>query len=172
MNETLKEKLVNDVSIEVISKSIIKEAKEIGFQRGDYIKLANLLLDSALNVDPQSPEFKDISQLYEINKKNKLPLVGDHIKVREFDKKKDVKHLKNWLDDEVGRYFILTRATSRVYDLERLVEKNTHILGIITLLDDTPIGLLAYLDHDAEQNKAELRKLIGDLHHRGKGYGK
>jgi RimJ/RimL family protein N-acetyltransferase len=169
----LKEKLVNEVSIEVISKSIIKEAKEIGFKRGDYIKLANSILDSALDSSSNgSAHSNGNSYPYDAGGKTKFPLKGENILIREFDKKSDVPKLKEWLDDEIGRYFILTRATSRVYDIERLVEDDRQVLGIITLNDKTPIGLLAFIDYDKEQKKAELRKLIGEPAHRSKGYGK
>ena len=40
------------------------------------------------------------------------------------------------------------------------------------LPDGTPIGCVAFLDYDADQRKAELRKLVGDPAQRGKGYGK
>lgn len=169
----LKEKLVNEVSIEVISKSIIKEANEIGFKRNDYIKLANLILDSALEANPDgNGNMNGNIYPYDPGRKTKFPLKGEHLSIREFDKKTDADKLKEWLDDEIGRYFILTRATSRVYDVERLVEDDRHVLGIITLKDKTPIGLLAFLDYDREQKKAELRKLIGEPAHRSKGYGK
>lgn len=171
MNEkVLKAKLVNDISIEVISKSIIKEANEIGFQRGDYIKLANLFLDSALNIEVNNNSSKETG--YNIKAKVKLPLTSTNLKIREFIKKDDSEKLKQWMEDEIGRYFILTRATSRVYNVDRLIEDDRHVLGIITLKDDTPIGLLAFLDYDKDQNKAELRKLIGEPAHRSKGYGK
>lgn len=172
MNEkVLKAKLVNEISIEVISKSIIKETNEIGFNRSDYIKLANLFLDSALtsNANDTSSESK---LDYDPNSKVKLPLHGERIMIREFNKKKDSDKLKEWFEDEVGRYFILTRATSRIYDVERLIEDDRQVLGIITSTDKTPIGLLAFLDYDKEQKKAELRKLIGDPAYRAKGLGK
>lgn len=172
-DKILKEKLVSEVSIEVIAKSIIKEAKEIGFQRNDYIKLANLILDSAINSDQNGKD--DASKgksTYETGVKAKLPLSGEHISIREFDKEKDITLLEEWLKDETGRYFILTRATSRIYDVKRLVEDERQVLGITTLKDGTPIGLLAFLDYDKEQTKAELRKLIGDPNYRGRGYGK
>src|SRR5690606_5360735 len=121
MNEkVLKAKLVNDISIEVISKSIIKEANEIGFQRGDYIKLANLFLDSALNIQVTNNTSKETR--YNLKAKVKLPLASENLKIREFIKKEDSTKLKQWMEDEIGRYFILTRATSRVYNVDRLIE--------------------------------------------------
>ena len=39
----------------------------------------------------------------------------------------------------------------------------------MTLLDDRPIGVMAFLDHNVTQNRAELRKLIGDPESRGRG---
>jgi len=46
------------------------------------------------------------------------------------------------------------------------------IFGIVCTPDGTPFGIVGYLNHDREQRKAELRKLIGDPAMRGKGYGK
>lgn len=169
----LKEKLVNELSIEVIAKSIIKEAKEIGFQKGDYLKLANLLLDSAIKIDTgvqngNNGNFVKYSSGVKVN----LPLEGENIIVREFDKKSDADNLKQWMNDEIGRYFILTRANTRAYNVDRLIEDENHILGIIALPDNTPVGLMAFLDYDKEQKKGELRKLIGEPAYRGKGFGK
>ncbi len=169
----LKEKLVNELSIEVIAKSIIKEAKEIGFQKGDYLKLANLLLDSAIKIDTGSQNGESINDIkYDPKSKTELPLKGENILVREFNKNKDADNLKGWLEDEIGRYFILTRATSRTYKVDRLIDDENHILGVITLKDNTPIGIMAFLDHDKDQKKGELRKLIGEPPYRGKGFGK
>lgn len=169
----LKEKLVNELSIEVIAKSIIKEAKEIGFQKGDYLKLANLLLDSAIKIDTGAQNGNNANLVkYSSGVKVNLPLKGENIIVREFDKKSDADNLKRWMKDEIGRYFILTRANTRAYNVDRLIEDENHILGIITLPDDTPVGLMAFLDFDKEHKKGELRKLIGEPAYRGKGFGK
>jgi len=172
-DKVLKEKLVTDVSVEVISKSIIKETNEIGFQRNHYIRLANLILDSAIGGNLNNAgNFSDQKIIYDPRKKVKLPLKGERISIREFDKKKDSDKLKKWFKDEIGRYFILTRATSKIYNVDTLIEDDNHILGIITADDKTPIGLMAFLDYDKSQHKAELRKLIGDPNYRGKGLGK
>lgn len=169
----LKEKLINEISIEVIAKSLIREANVIGFKKEDYIKLANLLLDSAIKIDTGvQPGNNGNPVIYDASKKIKLPVKGNNISIREFNKKKDAGNLKRWLEDEIGKHFILTRATSRTYNVDRLIEDPDHILGIITLHDNTPIGLMAFLDYDKEQKKAELRKLIGEPAYRAKGYGK
>lgn len=169
----LKEKLLNEVSIEVIARSIIKEATEIGFKKGDYLKLANLLLDSAIKIDSGSQTGDNgKAAIYDPNKKTELPLKSENLFVRAFDKKVDSDNLKRWMTDKIGRYFMLTRATPPTYDVDRLIENENHILGIITAQDKTPIGLLAFLDYDKDQDKAELRKLIGEPDYRGKGFGK
>jgi len=169
----LKEKLVNELSIEVIAKSIIKEAKEIGFQKGDYLKLANLLLDSAIKIDTGAQNGNNGNFVkYSSGVKVNLPLQGENIIVREFEKNSDADNLKRWMEDAIGRYFILTRATIRTYNVDRLIEDENHILGIITLKDNTPIGIMAFLDYDKSQKKGELRKLIGEPAYRGKGFGK
>jgi RimJ/RimL family protein N-acetyltransferase len=42
-------------------------------------------------------------------------------------------------------------------------------LGIIAMPDGKPVGAMAYLDHSSTQQRAELRKLIGDPAYRGRG---
>ena len=44
-------------------------------------------------------------------------------------------------------------------------------VGIVALPDGRPVGVVAYLEHDREQGRAELRKLIGEPDLRGQGLG-
>ncbi len=73
------------------------------------------------------------------------------------------------MTDTRGRHFLLSRTTAEPVDL---LATDRNILGVITLGDGRPIGMTAFLDYDPVQKKAELRKLIGEPEHRGKGYGK
>jgi diamine N-acetyltransferase len=40
------------------------------------------------------------------------------------------------------------------------------------MLDKTPIGLLALINIDRKNSKGEMRKMIGEVSERGKGYAK
>ena len=64
----------------------------------------------------------------------------------------------------------MTSAT--LHTIENLISLEKNILGVITLKDGKPIGTVAFLNHDTDNHKAELRKIIGDPEYRGKGYGK
>jgi RimJ/RimL family protein N-acetyltransferase len=163
-------KIMNDVTIEVISKSIFKETNRMGFEQTDYIKLINQLLDLSLNKSFTREEFSEID--YRKFSQKKLPLKGDNIVVREFDVKKDSPLLKSWLSGSQGNDFLLSSPPSRHITDTQLIESEQTILSVIELKDKTPIGLLGFLDCDKNQNKAELRKIIGEAEYREKGFAK
>ncbi len=170
-NKNEKDKILNDISLQVIAKSIFKETNGIGFTKADYIKLVNLILDQTLEFSDNGEDkiHKERPEKIEITD---LPFNTKNLIIREFNSKKDKNNFKDWLQDEAGSHFLLTRTTPRKYGYDELINNPNDILGTITLQDKTPIGLMAFLDYDEEQKKAELRKLIGRAEYRGKGYGK
>jgi len=171
MNEEFQKKEVNNLTMEVISKGIYKETAEFGFSTQDYIKLVNALLE--LTIHNKTNGKNNTDEIVEPKLKElKLPLVGEHVQVRLFDKQKDITTLEKWLSDEKGRMFLLSRLTSKQTDLMQLIEDESNKLGIITSHDSSPIGVLAFLNYDKPHNKAELRKLIGEEGFRGRGYAK
>ena len=168
-----KQKIISNVSIETIARSIFKEADELGFKRENYVALANLILDKAIHnelhyitTDAGFPKYPDDSLPVD------FPLKSDKIIIRKFENQSDREFFESWLDDEIGRYFLKTRVSPREYSTDDLMDKDADLLGMITLPDGKPIGVMAFLDFDAPQKKAELRKLIGDAEYRGRGLGK
>ncbi len=101
-----------------------------------------------------------------------MPIIGDQVIIRLFNKEKDLETVQNWLEDNLGRWFLLSRSYARDNTLKKLIEDERNILGLITLKDSTPIGLMGYLDFDKESGKAEIRKLIGNAEYREKGLAK
>lgn len=172
MSENEKIKLVTGLSIEVIVNSIIKEAAQMGFKKEDYIKLVNTILDKALSDDIEKVNTSSPSLTYLENKLTDFPLTSDRIMIRRINKEDDLPLVSQWLDDDLGRNFLLTRSNLREYTLEDLIDKKEDLLGVICLKDGKPIGLMAFLDIDRQQLKAEMRKLIGHSAYRGKGFGK
>jgi RimJ/RimL family protein N-acetyltransferase len=168
-----KEKIVNEILPEVIAKSIIKEAAEMGFSREHFLRLINILMDRALTgVNSNNHSNGNINLDYLMPKVKEFPLVSEKIKIRRIDKSSDYPLFEKWLNDPEGRLFLLTRTTVRNYTINSLIEENSDILGVITTHDDIPIGIMAYLDVDKTQKKAELRKMIGENSFKGKGLGK
>jgi RimJ/RimL family protein N-acetyltransferase len=164
-------KVMNNLTIETIIKGIVDETSKWDFKTADYITLTNALLDLSLNkpinnIQPLEP--KEKISLEKLN----LPLTGEHIKIIAFNKETDFGYTSKWLDDEVGRWFLLSRSYTRDTSFKELIDDERNIIGLITLHDSTPIGLMGYLDYDKIHNKAEMRKLIGEEVHRGKGYAK
>jgi len=168
---------IPDATIETFARSFFKEASSYGFRQVDYLRFVNLLLDfsmkknGARQVTKEHDDPKSLqNQIF--SEKKHLPLVGERIKIRALDAKRDRKVFERWLEDEHGRYFLLSRSTARITDFDDLLKNGTSIVGIITLMDDTPAGAVAYLDYDRVQAKAELRKMIGEAKFRGRGLAK
>jgi diamine N-acetyltransferase len=168
---------IPDLTIETLSRSFYKESVNYGFTQMDYVRFVNRLLDLSMQDGerpaPTSDETVTTSDSAEAPAAAiALPLSGPRIRVRAFAEPDDATLLEQWISEPDGRYFLLSRTTSREVGLADLLHSDGSVLGMITLPDDRPIGCVAFLDLDREQRKAELRKLVGDPSERGKGYGK
>lgn len=163
-------KIKDDITVNTISKAIVNETAKLGFKRADYISLVNDLLD--VSISNSSAESKAKSESGIINTRLKFPIRGEQIQLRLFDMKKDFEVVQEWLNDNTGRWFLLDRSSYRDKTLLQIFEDEKNIFGIITLPDKSPIGLMAFLDYDQVNRKAEMRKLIGEKIHREKGYAK
>jgi len=165
---------IPNATIEAIARSLFKETLRYGFKQVDYLRFVNVLLDMSMKNGNYASEKIEIKPAEKADLTNNLPLVGEQVKVREFIENKDRLLLEKWIAEKDGRHFLISRITARESDVNSLIKSEQNILGIITLntTDEMPIGVLAFLDHDPVQRKAELRKLIGDPEFRGKGLAK
>ena len=164
-------KILDDIKIETFMKSIVQETSKWDFKNADYIRLVNALLDLSLNKPlPDFSAAKNIERGERI--KINLPLEGNQVKIRLFNKETDYDIVQSWLEDEIGRWFLLSKSYSKATSLNDLIEDERNILGLITLSDLTPIGMMSYLDFDEFHHKAEMRKLIGNEDYREKGFAK
>jgi RimJ/RimL family protein N-acetyltransferase len=163
---------ITDETIEVLARSLYREAVHYGFQQIDYLRFVNQLLD--MSTRPSTQDFSTGSPdvRYAATEAVALPLENESVRVRAFDRHNDTPLLEKWLKDRDGRYFFLSRTTGESEDLARILGSDRNVLGTITLMNGSPIGVLAYLDFDREQRKAELRKLIGEVEFRGRGFAK
>ncbi|MBM4176668.1 MAG: GNAT family N-acetyltransferase [Ignavibacteria bacterium] len=161
---------ITDETIKAIASSFLKQAKKYGFSLNDYLKFTNVLLDEAMKSSPAGKKQENKNIAYDNSAKLKLPLKTERLIIREM-LKKDIPIVKQWLEDEQGRSFLLSRISGRTDSIEELFEVEFNSFGIITLIDKTPVGLIAYLNIDETQKKAELRKMIGAPDQRGKGFG-
>ena len=158
-------------TIQTFARSIYKEALKYGFGQVDVIRLVNGLMDCcAAEQGTVSAQNGEGDQLPDIDADiASLPVKSDRLIVRSFEPGKDDDVLKSWLSDKYGRHFVLSATAAHALSFEALVSGDDHQLGMITTLEERPIGALAFLDYDADQKRAELRKLIGDPEFRGMG---
>ena len=164
-------RMMNNITIETVTKTIVSETAKWGFKPADYIILINALMDLSLG---KSIEKLPVSGVDIKSKKQiiNLPMKGEQINIRLFDREGDYTMVQRWLNDVAGRWFLLSRSYTRDITLSQLIEDDRNILGIITLPDSKPIGLMGFLDLDNVRGKAEMRKLIGEKEYREKGFAK
>lgn len=172
MQERAPEKLP-EPTIEAVVRSFFREAESYGFNQGDYLRFVNRLLDLSMTaqkirVVPDGP----VQAEAPIDASAGLPLTDGRVSIRSFDREVDVPAFERWMEDEAGRYFLLSRTVSRTMALSEILDAPDSVVGVVTLPDGTPIGSVAYLHIDVDLHKAELRKLIGEPSMRGKGLAK
>ncbi|MDZ7722115.1 MAG: GNAT family protein [candidate division KSB1 bacterium] len=117
------------------------------------------------------PVFSNANFSKRTRKKIKLPIKKKELTIRALQSK-DRPMIDIWLDDHEGRRFLVSSVTARIANFDSLMTADDCELAVITLPQGVPIGLLAFLNIDQVQKKAELRKMIGDPSFRGHGYGK
>ena len=167
---------IPETTIETIARSFYKESYGYGFKQVDYLKFVNNLLDIAMkhrNGGSEQPQVNTpVVDMVSSDEEMRFPLCGSRLFIRRAAPLDDKPLFKKWLDDEYGRHFLLSRVTARYMGLDEFLYDEKNIIGIITLLNGDSIGAMAFLDYDAHQHKAELRKMIGEPAYRGKGYAK
>ena len=164
-------KIKDNIQVNTVSKAIVNETSKFGFKRSDYISLVNDLLDVSI-INPADIELKAKSKSTSRNTKLKFPLRGEQIQLKLFNMKNDYNIIEKWLNDDAGQWFLLDRSSYRDKTFRQIIENERNIFGIISLPDNIPIGLMAFLNYDETNNKAEMRKLIGEKIYREKGYAK
>ena len=98
-------KVMNTITIETVTRGIIDETSKWDFKTGDYIKLANALLDYSITKPSSSTKNKKIVEILS-SVELSFPLTGESVKIKEFDRNTDFDIVNKWLSDEIGRWFL------------------------------------------------------------------
>lgn len=166
-------KKINEETIDALSRNFFKEAEEYGFGYEHYIKFVNTLLEYAIDGKINGTNRTKKASSFE-HKDNvpSLPIQSENLSIGALDINADVEVIHEWLKDEYGKYFMLSFSSHEPMDIDQLLVNENNHFGLITVDYSKPVGLMAFLNHDSEFHKAELRKLIGVPEFRGKGLGK
>jgi len=163
---------IPEATIEVIARSLVKEGQKYGFRQVDYLRLVSHLLDLSARDEKSEDVPVGRPDLPGLATPPRMPLEGEGIRIRAFDAAGDRALFARWLEDPHGRFFLLSSITAKTLDIDQVLRSDQNLLGVITLPDATPIGLMAFLDLDRWQRKAELRKLVGEQQYRGRGFAR
>jgi RimJ/RimL family protein N-acetyltransferase len=156
-----------DITVEATARSFHKQAVGYGFALGDFVRFTNTLLGIAMAPRGAGTVAADKPR-EPLRRYHELPLHGPRVTVRRFGEPGDRGLLDGWVAEREGRFFLLSTASGRTHDVDALVQSAHNLVGMV-LFEGRPVGCLAYLDYDAGQRRAELRKVIGDAEMRGRG---
>jgi RimJ/RimL family protein N-acetyltransferase len=159
----------NNITKSTLLQIIHSELAELRLSTNDYIEIANSILDEALD-KKQTNGAASGRPKYDVIKN--LPATSGEIQIRPFDITRDMGIIHKWTTDQTGKEFLISRIENTSIALEELITSENNVFGMVTTASSKPIGILGFLNVDRQQNKAELRKLIGDPGERGMGYGK
>ena len=159
------------VNLNALAKSIFSETIEMGFNSNDYVKLMNEILDMTMRSDI-SPTLNSTSGENNLKLKRELPISTNHLIIRDYNQKTDKEILRKWFEEENNKLFLLSTSAKSNLEIDTIENNERNIFATITLLDKTPIGLLALINIDRKNSKGEMRKMIGEDCERGKGYAK
>jgi RimJ/RimL family protein N-acetyltransferase len=160
--------LNEELTRDVITKSIVNELNGFHLPPNEYINLASSILDLATknNIETSQINNGKTSDTYV-----SLPIISENFKISKLIYKKNKNLILEWIESESGSDFIHSRIHDIEFNADDFFSDKKNIFGLIEM-DKKPIGIMAFLHFDKKNNKAELRKLIGDYDFRGKGLGK
>jgi RimJ/RimL family protein N-acetyltransferase len=167
----IENELSSEVELNTLVQSIYAESIQMGFKSNDYIKLMNELLDMTIsnkNAIEENNTYDNIGNLIETD----LPIKTKNLTIRPYDVKIDKEFVSKWLKEENNKLFLLSTTRKHNLDVESIISDDRNIFATITIKNDLPIGLLALINIDKENSKGEMRKMLGDISQRGKGYAK
>jgi RimJ/RimL family protein N-acetyltransferase len=158
------------ITIEAAARGFYREAVAYGFSLLDFVRFADVLLGIAMS--PQSSGVVGVDgRVVPRMRYLRLPLSGPRITIRHYGEPGDRQLIDAWIADRDGRLFFLSMASGQNHDVDALLQSQQNLVGMI-MFEGRPVGCLAYLDHNPSQHRAELRKMIGDPHLRGRGLGR
>lgn len=167
----LEKEIFSEVNLKALAKSIYDESKVMKFTSSDYVKLMNEILEMTI----EKPEIHPM-KVSENNSQNEiisdLPIKSKNLIIRYYDPETDKKIVSKWFESDNNNLFLLSTNTRNHLDVESIVSDEKNKFATITLKSKKPIGLLAILNIDYRNKKGEMRKMIGDIKERGKGFGK
>lgn len=161
-----------DLAIESFARGFYREADSYGFGHVDYVRFFNAVLGMCMASDGTSSRTSSGKEQERLVLCEQLPLRNSTVQVRPFSPPTDTDLLLRWMQDPKGRMFLLAGTMTRWLTVDEIVNDQHSIVGLVTLPDGTPVGATAFLNIQRDQRKAEMRKLIGEPHMRGRGLAK
>jgi RimJ/RimL family protein N-acetyltransferase len=157
-------------TIQAFAQTIHREAREYGFDIVSQVKLINALMDLAANSNAAAGGGATARHRFAGQQDvSGFPLRSTRLEIRKAEHS-DIDLIEGWCQGGYGGHFLLSCATAQRPEVRQLLGEPNNEFGLVSLRDGPPIGVVAFLDINLAQRRAELRKLIGAVDERGKGY--
>jgi RimJ/RimL family protein N-acetyltransferase len=169
--KNIENELSSEVELNTLVQSIYSESIQMGFKSNDYIKLMNELLDMTISNKKSVEKYLTNDNIGNLTATD-LPIKTKNLTIRLYNAKIDKEFVAKWLKEENNKLFLLSTTRKHNLEVESIISDDRNIFATITIKKDLPIGLLALINIDKENSKGEMRKMLGDISQRGKGYAK
>lgn len=169
MND-FEKKIVDEIKLTALAESIYKETNELGFESADYIKLMNELLEMTMQKNETVTKKNETQR--KIHKISELPIKSNNLTISLYNPETDKEIVSKWFNDKSNKLFFLSRSTKNELFPDTLKNDEKNIFATISVTNGPKIGLLGILNIDKDNRKGEMRKMIGELEYRGRGFAR
>jgi len=164
-------------TIETFARTVHEQASAYGFSSLDHVRLVTALLsirDEAASGSDEPPASRPgVTEGVGVSTfaRDQLPIDSGHLKIEALCTDTQCRQVEHWLRDSFGRFFLSASATSQPRVLSEMVQSEQNCFGLVSPKNGNAVGLVAYLDIDKLNRRAEFRLIIGDPKARGRGLG-
>ena len=125
--------LIPDRTLEAFARGFFNEASLYGFQRTDYVRFVNHLLDITIAMKNGRNNLLSSPEMFshmrfglkspDISCASQLPIVGEKVTIRALNIEDDLELMKHWFKDDSGKNFLLSCSEPVMPDYEEFLTK-------------------------------------------------
>ncbi len=152
--------LIPDVTVEMLAKNFFKNSLHYGFQKLDYLRFINCLMDILINDKTKFNSYLDITVAANCpthrHQHDQLPIDGDEVRFTTIGYQITLSELDQLIPNGAKqRAFNLAVTVNKTTDLNSEKLDHSKIATLITH-HNKAISVIAYVDYDPVHQMAEL----------------
>ncbi len=155
-------------TIDTMARTVYEQASEYGFTRLDHIRLVSALLSMDDESQP-TRQHADVAVGAGYTKakgdekpRTHLPITSNRLSIALLENSEQCHILEHWLRGSFGHFFLSGCASAQAHVLQEMLAQPLNQFGLVSLHEGQPIGAVAYLDIDDQNQRAEFRIIIAE----------